>query len=52
MARVVIIGAGIAGLSAAIHAVSEGHHVVVLEKKSKNLALIVTGEALIQVEQN
>ncbi|DAC51518.1 MAG TPA: FAD-dependent oxidoreductase [Candidatus Poseidoniaceae archaeon] len=35
MARVVIIGAGIAGLSAAIHAVSDGHHVVVLEKKSK-----------------
>ena len=35
MARVVVVGAGIAGLSAAIHAVSDGHHVVVLEKKSK-----------------
>ena len=35
MARVVVIGAGIAGLVAAIHAVSDGHHVVVLERKSK-----------------
>ena len=35
MARVVVVGAGIAGLSAAIHAVSSGHHVVVLEKKAK-----------------
>lgn len=35
MARVVVIGAGIAGLSAAIHAVSSGHHVVVLEKKAQ-----------------
>ena len=35
MARVVVVGAGIAGLTAAIHAVSDGHHVVVLEKKSK-----------------
>ena len=35
MARVVVIGAGIAGLVAAIHAVSDGHHVVVLESKSK-----------------
>ncbi|MEC7178113.1 MAG: FAD-dependent oxidoreductase [Candidatus Thermoplasmatota archaeon] len=35
MARVVVIGAGIAGLVAAIHAVSNGHHVVVLERKSK-----------------
>ncbi|MBK71690.1 MAG: hypothetical protein CMB43_04610 [Euryarchaeota archaeon] len=35
MARVVVVGAGIAGLSAAIHAVSGGHHVVVLEKKAK-----------------
>ena len=35
MARVVVIGAGIAGLVAAIHAVSDEHHVVVLERKSK-----------------
>jgi len=35
VARVVVIGAGIAGLVAAIHAVSDGHHVVVLERKSK-----------------
>ena len=35
MARVVVVGAGIAGLSAAIHAVSSGHHVVLLEKKTK-----------------
>ncbi|MEC7228853.1 MAG: FAD/NAD(P)-binding protein, partial [Candidatus Thermoplasmatota archaeon] len=35
MARVVIVGAGIAGLSAAIHAVLSGHHVVVLEKRNK-----------------
>lgn len=35
VARVVVVGAGIAGLSAAIHAVSSGHHVVVLEKRSK-----------------
>ena len=34
MARVVVIGAGIAGLSAAIHAVANGHHVVVLEKRA------------------
>ena len=35
VARVVIVGAGIAGLSAAIHAVLSGHHVVVLEKRNK-----------------
>ena len=35
MARVVVVGAGIAGLSAAIHAVTSGHHVVLLEKKTK-----------------
>ena len=35
MARVIIVGAGIAGLSAAIHASSYGHHVVLLEKSSR-----------------
>jgi len=35
VARVIIVGAGIAGLSAAIHASSYGHHVVLLEKSSR-----------------
>ena len=35
MARVIIVGTGIAGLSAAIHASSNGHHVVLLEKSSR-----------------
>jgi len=35
VARVIIVGAGIAGLSAAIHASSHGHHVVLLEKSSR-----------------
>ena len=35
VARVVVIGAGIAGLVAAIHAVSDGHHVVIIERKTR-----------------
>ena len=35
MARVIIVGTGIAGLSAAIHASSNGHHVVLLEKSTR-----------------
>ncbi len=35
MARVIVIGSGIAGLSAAIHASAAGHHVVILEKASR-----------------
>lgn len=32
MARVVVIGAGLAGLSAACHLIGDGHHVTVLER--------------------
>ena len=35
MGRVIVVGAGIAGLSAAIHASVAGHHVVILEKSSR-----------------
>jgi len=35
VARVIIVGTGIAGLSAAIHASTYGHHVVLLEKSSR-----------------
>ena len=35
MARVLVVGAGLAGLSAAIDASANGHHVVVLERSSK-----------------
>ena len=35
MARVLVVGAGLAGLSAAIDASANGHHVVVLERSKK-----------------
>ena len=35
MARVVVIGAGIAGLTAAVHAHQRGHQVVVIDRSSK-----------------
>ena len=35
MARVAVVGAGIAGLAAALYATSAGHHVVVLEKSDR-----------------
>jgi len=35
MARVVVIGAGIAGLTAAVHAHQRGHQVVILDRSSK-----------------
>ena len=33
MSRVVVIGAGLAGLSAACHLIGQGHHVTVLERE-------------------
>ena len=35
MARVTVVGAGIAGLTAALYAVTAGHHVVVLDRTSR-----------------
>ena len=35
MARVTVVGAGIAGLTAALYAVTAGHHVVVLDRTDR-----------------
>ena len=35
MARVTVVGAGIAGLTAALYAVTAGHHVVVLDRTNR-----------------
>jgi len=47
MARVLVVGAGLAGLSAAIDASANGHHVVVLERSKK-----VGGRGTSQNRQN
>ena len=47
MARVLVVGAGLAGLSAAIHAAANGHHVVVLERSSK-----IGGRGTSQIKEN
>ena len=35
MARVVVVGAGLAGLACALEATTAGHHVVVLERSAR-----------------